>query len=75
MTVADANVAGGIDENGVLYGGDELPLIEPDARSMGEVVLRRLAASGDAVVVVSILDSSSVNVVFIGYFSNEYGRL
>lgn len=50
-----ASIDGGNDdENGILYGGPDLPLIEPDARSMGEVVLRRLAASGDAVVVVSI---------------------
>lgn len=43
------------DEHGVLYGGPDIPLIEADCTSMGEVVLRKLAESRDKVLVVSIL--------------------
>lgn len=40
--------------DGVLYGGPDVPLIESDCRSLGEVVLRKLAESKDNELVVSV---------------------
>lgn len=38
----------------ILYGGPDSPTLDPDARSLGEVALKKLAENGDNVVLVSV---------------------
>lgn len=38
----------------ILYGGPDSPSLDPDARSMGEVALKKFADNGDNVVLVSV---------------------
>lgn len=44
------------DKHGILYGGPDTPLIEPDCRSLGEVVLRKFAQSQAKPLFVSATD-------------------
>lgn len=41
-------------EKNILYGGPEPPLIDAEAKSLGEVILKKLSANGDDVIFVSI---------------------
>lgn len=44
------------DNNGenILYGGPEPPLIDEESKSLGEVILKKLAVNGNDVMFVSI---------------------
>lgn len=47
-------------EKNILSGGPEPPLFEADAKSFGEVVLRKLSAYGEAVMFVSTVVCNKV---------------
>lgn len=42
-------------EKNILYGGPEPPLIDNESKSLGEVILKKLACNGDDVVFVGFL--------------------
>lgn len=56
------------DDYGVLYGGPDIPLIEADCQSLGELVLRKLAESGDSELVVSIFDNVLITNDVLGAY-------
>lgn len=54
------------DEDGILYGGPDTPLIEADCRSFGEVILRKFAESKDKLLFVSVTRRNDMlRVVFV----------
>lgn len=40
-------------EKNILYGGPDPPMIDNDAKSLGEVILKKLAVNGNDVIFVS----------------------
>lgn len=47
-------------EKNILYGGPDPPLIDPEARSLGEVILKKLAVNENDVIFVSKFISASI---------------
>lgn len=47
-------------EKNILYGGPDPPLIDPEARSLGEVILKKLTVNENDVIFVSKLIPASI---------------
>lgn len=50
-----------VSEKNILYGGPEAPLIDADSKSLGEVILKKLACNGDDVMFVRLKRSYDNN--------------
>lgn len=55
----------------ILYGGPDCPTLDPDARSLGEVALKKFADNGDNVILVSVNHGTIVDMII---FSLEISR-